>query len=230
MVQDPALDNLRYPPGTVTADAGSLGRVRIVGTGPRRMILIPGLGFGDDIWTEYMDRHKADTTMYAIALPGFGDTAPLPLPAEDASFMDTPWTKSAVGAIERLIDREHLAPVTLVAHWALSTQLALRLALDHSDRVDAVVIIGGPLKVYYQNSPGMLSWTPAQRTQFVDGMGQRWFKTVTRHTWDDNNFMSYDYAVNPRRGLFLWREAQAPALPVWIRYCWSSMRSIWRPS
>ena len=64
----------------------------------------------------------------------------------------------------------------------------------------------------------MLTWTPEQRGQFVEGMASRWFKTVTRSTWDDNNFMSYDYAVNPRRGLFLWREAQAAPLPVWIRY------------
>jgi pimeloyl-ACP methyl ester carboxylesterase len=49
-------------------------------------------------------------------------------------------------------------------------------------------------------------------------MAQKWFRTVTRTTWDDNNFMPYDYAVNPLRGLFLWRQAQAPSLPVWIRY------------
>lgn len=30
--------------------------------------------------------------------------------------------------------------------------------------------------------------------------------------------MSYDDAVRPRRGPLLWREAQSPALSVWIRY------------
>jgi pimeloyl-ACP methyl ester carboxylesterase len=64
----------------------------------------------------------------------------------------------------------------------------------------------------------MMDWSAAQRAAFADGMGRGWFRTVTRETWDDNNFMSYDYAVNPRRGLFLWREAQTPTLSVWIRY------------
>lgn len=151
--------------------------------------------------------------MYAVTLPGFGDTPPLPMPTDGSQFGDTPWTRSTIQAIEALLDQEHLARVTIVAHWALATQIALRLALDHPERVEAVVIVGGPLKVYYEGSPGMLTWTAAQRTQFVEGMGQRWFKTVTRRTWDDNNFMPYDYAINPRRGLFLWREAQAPSLP-----------------
>jgi pimeloyl-ACP methyl ester carboxylesterase len=56
------------------------------------------------------------------------------------------------------------------------------------------------------------------RVAYANGMAQKWFRTVTRRTWDDNNFMTYDYAVNPLRALFLWREAQAPSLPVWIRY------------
>lgn len=49
-------------------------------------------------------------------------------------------------------------------------------------------------------------------------MAPRWFKTVTRETWDDNNFLPGDYAVNPVRGLRLWREAAAPGLHVWVRY------------
>jgi pimeloyl-ACP methyl ester carboxylesterase len=218
MAQDPALNNLRHAGGTVTAAANTLGRVRQVGTGPRRMVLIPGLGFGDGIWTEFMERHKAAFTMYAVTLPGFGGTAPPAMPPEGSRFADRPWTVSATTAIRDLLDREKIDRVTLVAHWALATQLALQLALDQPGRVEAVILIGGPLKSYYENPPGMLSWSAAQRAGYAEGMGQKWFKTVTRQTWDDNNFMSYDYAVHPRRGLFLWREAQAPSLPVWIRY------------
>lgn len=218
MTQDPTLDNLRLPAGTETAAAGTLGRMRRFGEGPKTMLLIPGVGFGDGIWTEFMERRRADYTMYAITLPGFGGTPPLSMPADPSRFGDAPWTRSAIEAIEALLDEEHLDRLTIVAHWALATQIALRLALDHPDRVDAVVLIGGVLKSYYESTPAMMTWTPEQRAQFADGMGQQWFRTVTRQTWDDNNFMSYDYAVNPRRGLHLWREAQAPLLPVWIRY------------
>jgi len=218
MAQDPSLDNLHHPPATTTAATGTLGRVRKSGTGSRTMVLIPGLGFGDDIWAAFMDRHAADATMYAVTLPGFGGTAPLPMPPDGSKYVEIPWTRSAVQAILDLIDRERLSKVTLVAHWAFASQIALQLALDHPDRVDAVVLVAGVLKVNYDNIPGMLEWTADARSANVERLGHEWFRTVTRRTWDDNNFMSYDYASNPRRGLFLWREAQSPSLQVWIRY------------
>lgn len=218
MAQDSTLDNLQHSPGTETMALGDLGRVRTFGEGRRAMLLIPGLGFGDEVWTEFMERHRAEYRMYAITLPGFGGTAPLAMPAPGTSFAQAPWTQSAIRAIELLLDDENIQRVTIVAHWALASQIALQLALDHPERVEAVVLVGGVLKSYYDAAPAMMAWTPAQRIAYADQMGQRWFKTVTRRTWDDNNFMSYDYAVNPRRGLYLWREAQAPALPVWIRY------------
>lgn len=218
MAQDSTLDNLRHPPGTTTVPFGTLGRVRRSGDGPRTMLLIPGIGFGDAVWNEFMERHGHDYTMYAITLPGFGGTHPLAMPPDGLRYADVPWIRSALLAIETLLDREGVQRVTVVAHWALASQLAIRLALDHPDRVDAVVLVGGVLKAYFDANPAMLTWAPAQRSAFAEGIGQRWFKTVTRTTWDDNNFMSYDYAVNPRRGLHLWREAQAPMLQVWIRY------------
>ncbi|HET9368814.1 MAG TPA: alpha/beta hydrolase [Vicinamibacterales bacterium] len=218
LVQDPALDNLRHAPGTETVAPGTLGRVRKVGDGPRVMLLIPGIGFGDNVWDEFIERHRAEATMYAVTLPGFGGTRPLAMPDDPAAFGDTPWIRSAVSGILALLDKERLARVTVVAHWALASQIALQLALDRPDRVDAVVLVAGVLRSYYDGMPDMGSWTAEARSKAIDGLGTKWFKTVTRDTWDDNNFMSYDYAVNPRRGLFLWREAQAPSLPVWIRY------------
>lgn len=218
LAQDPAIDNLRLPAGIETTALGQLGHLRKLGEGPRAMLLIPGLGFGDDVWTEFMERHRTEFTMYAVTLPGFGNTPPLPMPPEESRFVETPWTRSALQAIESLLDRERIERVTVVAHWALATQIALRLALAHPDRVEAVVLISGVLKSYYEVAPQMMAWTADERAASVEGLGHQWFKTVTRRTWDDNNFMSYDYAVNARRGLFLWREAQTPLLPVWIRY------------
>ncbi len=49
-------------------------------------------------------------------------------------------------------------------------------------------------------------------------MAPKWFKTVTRETWDDNNFLPGDYARDPVRGLRLWRAAATPPLHVWVRY------------
>ncbi len=218
MAQDPSLNNLRHPPGTETVAEGTLGHVGRFGAGRKTMLLIPGIGFGDGVWTEFMERHKTEYTMFAITLPGFGGSKPLAMPSDESKFSDTPWIRSALQAIDSLLDKENIEKVIIVGHWALATQIALRLALDQPDRVEAVVIIGGVLKMYYESNPATMNWTIEQRRIFADAMGTRWFKTVTRRTWDDNNFMSYDYAVNPRRGLYLWREAQAPTLPVWVRY------------
>jgi hypothetical protein len=107
--QDPALDNLRHAPGTVTTAPDALGAVRRVGTGARTLILIPGLGFGDGIWTEFMDRHAADYTMFAVTLPGFGGTDPWPMPADGESFAKRPWMGYAGRAIERLMDAKSWA-------------------------------------------------------------------------------------------------------------------------
>ncbi|HMV87096.1 MAG TPA: alpha/beta hydrolase [Blastocatellia bacterium] len=218
MAQDAALNNLRHPPGTETTPAGTLGNVRRVGEGKKTMLLIAGIGFGDGIWTEFMERRKIEYTMFAVTLPGFGGTKPSAMPADETKFGDTPWMRSSLQAINALLDKERIQKVTVVAHWMVATQLALQLALDQPTRVESVILIGGVLKMYYDSNPATQTWTIEQRRSFANAMGERWFKTVTRRTWDDNNFMSYDYAVNPRRGLFLWREAQAPTLPVWIRY------------
>lgn len=218
MAQDAALNNLRHPPGAETIPAGTLGNVRRVGEGKKTMLLIAGIGFGDGVWTEFMERRKTEYTMFAVTLPGFGGTKPLAMPADETKFGDTPWMRSSLRALNALLDKERIEKVTVVAHWMVATQLALQLALDQPARVEAVILIGGALKMYYDSNPATLNWTIEQRRSFANAMGERWFKTVTRRTWDDNNFMSYDYAVNPRRGLFLWREAQAPTLPVWIRY------------
>jgi pimeloyl-ACP methyl ester carboxylesterase len=129
-----------------------------------------------------------------------------------------PWTRSTIQAIERLLATERIERVTIVAHWALASQIALQLALEHPDRIDAVVLVSGVLKSYYSATPRMMEWSLDERARSMQQFGEKWFKTVTRRTWDDNNYMSYDYAINPLRGLFLWREAQAPPLSVWIRY------------
>ena len=70
--------------------------------------------------------------------------------------------------------------------------------------------------------------TSEQRAKFMDTiMAPRWFKTVTRDTWDDNNFYPHDYARHPVRALQLWRQAYQPTLPVWVRYlCEGQSRDI----
>lgn len=218
MRQDATLDNLHHPPGIVTTPLDALSEVRRGGIGPRQVLLISGLGFGDSIWTEFMARHAERFTMHAVTLPGFGGTPPYPIPPDTAGFASAPWLRSTARGVQSYLDSQRIDRVTIIGHWAGATQLALMLALDHPERVDAVVLIGGSLKSVFSAVPGMDRWSPAQRAAQTDQLARQWFRTVTRATWDDNNFMPWDYAVNPLRGLFLWRQAQTPTLPVWVRY------------
>lgn len=60
LAQDSTLDNLQHPPGITAAAEGTLGRVRIVGQGPRTMLLVPGIGFGDGVWDGFVERHRTE--------------------------------------------------------------------------------------------------------------------------------------------------------------------------
>jgi len=220
MVQDSTLNNLVDPTGYKTGKLGELAEVRKVGNGRQAMILIPGLGFGANVFDEFMQMFSAEMTMYSVTLPGFGGTAAPPTPAESTSFGEQTWTNAAYQALNRLIDSEKMQRPIVVGHWLTGTQLALRMALEHPDKIRGVVLLSGsPCFVPVDTS----KYKPHPPLDFrITGVDKyiapQWFKSVTRATWDDNNFLPSDYAANPVRGLRLWRWAAEPPLHVWIRY------------
>ena len=218
--QDPALNNLVDPPGSTTAPLGTLGGVTRAGTGSQPMILVPGFGFGGDVFDDLTKALAADFRTYAVTLPGMAGTAAPPAPSETTSFGEQTWTAAAEGAIEKLIESENLKRPVVVGHWLGGTQIALRLAEKRPEAVRAVILLAGSARML-PSDPAQAAYiaTPEKRVASVDHyMAPRWFKTVTRETWDDNNFLPGDYAVNPVRGLRLWREAARPPLHVWVRY------------
>ncbi|MCI0530623.1 MAG: alpha/beta hydrolase [candidate division Zixibacteria bacterium] len=221
MKQDSTLNNLVDPPGYKTAGLGTLGGVVRAGTGKQAMILIPGLGFSGNIFDEFMQGLSGDYKMYAVTLPGFGGTPAPPCPDIETSFGDQTWTNSALSAIEKLIQDEKMKDPVIVGHWLTGTQIALRLAMKHPDEVKAVILLSGSAKMVISDTSAYAAYygTPEKRVASVDKyLAPMWFRTVTRETWDDNNFLPGDYAVNPVRGLRLWREAASPLLHVWVRY------------
>lgn len=220
MEQDSTLDNLSAPSGYRTSELGHLGKVKRVGESGQAMILIPGAGFGGEIFDEFMERHSNKYRMFAVTIPGFGGTPAPPTPPPGTSFGEQTWTTGALAGLERLIADERLENVIVVGHWLIGTQLATRLAAKHPDKVDALVLLSGtPRWTITDTSYAKYYETPQKRIASIDGfLATRWFKTVTRETWDDNNFLPQDYAVNPVRALRLWREAASPELHVWVRY------------
>ncbi len=215
--QDPALDNLVHAEDYATCEPGTLGRVTRVGNGPHPMILIAGVGFGGEVFDSFMETRTDRYTMYAVTLPGFAGTAAPPMPPSGTSYGEQTWTRGVREAVSRLIDKEQLDRPILVAHWFTAPQVALGLALERPREIGAVIVISGIARY----DGGMLPATTRLdgRIAYVDGtLAPSWFRTVTRDTWDDNNFYPGDYARHPVRALQLWREAAAAELPVWIRY------------
>jgi pimeloyl-ACP methyl ester carboxylesterase len=218
--QDPTRNNLVDPPGYRTAPLGTLGEVVRAGTGSRAMILVPGLGFGAGVLGDFMAGYAADYRLYAVTLAGFGGTAAPPSPPEATSFGEQTWTNGALAGIETLMADERIEDAVVVGHWIGGTQIALRLAMRHPEKIRAVILLAGSARMTTsdpQRAPHLA--TLERRVAAIDQyMAPKWFKTVTRETWDDNNFLPGDYAIDPVRGLRLWREAARPALHVWVRY------------
>ncbi len=220
MVQDPTLNNLAHPEGYETAEPGTLGRVTRVGNGPQDMVLVAGSGFGGEIFDGFVESWNDRFTMYVVTLPGFGGTPALPMPEAGVSYGDQSWTVAARDAVARLIEEEQLDRPVLVGHWVNSTQVILGLALQRPDLVRSAILISGVPKFLSVPGSGFPDpKTPQMRAMMVDTMlAPNWFKTVTRETWDDNNYLPVDYAIHPLRQLHRWREAAEPTLPVWVRY------------
>ena len=219
MEQDPSANNLIDPPDYRPGALGELGRVDRAGAGARQLILIPGLGFGGDVLRAVAAAFEGEYTTHSVTLPGFGGTPAPPSPPAGTSFGEQTWTDGALRALVRLVDEAGTGEVVVVGHWLTGTQLAIRLARARPERVRAVVLLAGAARFVLTDPDARAPATLAERVAGVDEfMAPRWFKTVTRETWDDNNFLPSDYASDPVVGLRLWRQAARPPLHVWVRY------------
>lgn len=221
MQQDPSLNNLVHPPDYRTSKPGELGKVKKVGSGPKAMILIVGDGFPGEIFDEFMDVNKARYTMYAITLPGYGGTPAPPMPAEGTSYGEQTWAKAAEEAIAKLIVEKKIRKPVVVGHFLQGTQIALRLAVDHPDKISSVIVISGEAVrgIPPRNDPSKLVFPPLdQRISFIDKiMAPQWFKTVTKKTWDSFMFLPEDYTKDPVRGKELWKQSAEVPLQVMVR-------------
>lgn len=220
--QDSTLNNLEHPPGYVTAPLRTLGAVVRQGSGPIDVLIIPGWGFGAEVFETFMRENASRYRMVAVTLPGFGGTAAPPMPPAGTSYAEATWIRAAEDAIARVIQREQLRKPILVGHFIVGTQLALRLALDHSTLIGGMVIVGGEPMRYRPSPRDTTGKTPMSREERVTGiddyLAPRWFRTVTKQTFDANNFPAAHYSRNPARAAELWKISSDVPLPVMIRY------------
>jgi pimeloyl-ACP methyl ester carboxylesterase len=218
---DPALDNLVHEAGYKTAELGSLGAVVERGKGRIDMVLISGFGLGASAFQGFMQRNAKRYHMLAITLPGFEGTAAPPMPPAGTSYGDQTWTRAATNAVVRLIKERRLRRPVMVGHYLNGTQVAAQVAIDHPELVSGLVLLAGSPR--YEPATASPNWpqglTLEKKVPMVDkGLAPRWFKTVTRTTWVTNNFAATDFSIDEAHGKTFADRANAPPLPVLIRY------------
>jgi pimeloyl-ACP methyl ester carboxylesterase len=215
MEQDPSLNNLVHAEGYRTGPPDTFGHVEKRGSGPIPLVLIPGGGFGWEVFEAFLERHEADYTMYAVSLAGMGRTPAPPMPPEGTSYGEQTWIRGAIRALLALLSDEKLERPLLVTHFLEGSHIGLRMAIDHPDRIRGVVLFSGSAKFV---QPGR-DFTREERIRYMDErMAPQWFKTVTLRTWNDNNFPPSTYSRDPELGARLFAQVSEGPLPVVIRY------------
>jgi pimeloyl-ACP methyl ester carboxylesterase len=227
MAQDTTLNNLVHPDGYKTCKIGELGQVKRTGHGKQCMIFIAGLGFSGDAYKDFERNYQDQFTIYMVTPAGFGATPAPPMPASGVPYAEGTFTNGIVTGVVNLIEKEKLTKPIIVAHFVTGTQAALNLALDYPDKVGKVIIIGGSPYRYYPGQKGgqyndwenEIKYTPEQRSKMVEVYwAPKWFKTVTKKTWDDNMWTPDDYAADSVTGKKLFNISASVPLPVMIRY------------
>jgi pimeloyl-ACP methyl ester carboxylesterase len=226
-LQDTTLNNLIHPAGYQICEPGQLGTVRKQGSGKRNMIIITGLGFGGDVFDNFMEANKKKYTMYVVTPAGFANTPAPPMPASGVPYAQLTWTNNIVTGIVNLIMKEKIVKPIVVAHFVTATQVAFNLALNHPGMISKVIIMGGsPYRYYPGQKEGTYSdweheqqYTPEQRARLVEVYwAPRWFKTVTKKTWDQNMWAPDDYCKDTFTGRQLCKLSSEVALAVMVRY------------
>jgi pimeloyl-ACP methyl ester carboxylesterase len=143
------------------------------------------------------------------------------MPPAGTSYGDQTWTRAAANAVVRLIKERRLRRPVLVGHFVNGTQVAAQVALDDAVGARGLVLLAGSSR--YEPVEATPYWpqglTLEKKVAMVDnGLAPRWFKTVTRTTWVANNFLPTDYSVDEAHGKTFADRANAPPLPVLIRY------------
>ena len=222
LVQDSTLNNLEHAPTYVTAPLGTLGAVVERGRGPVDMILVSGSGMGASVFEGFMNRNAGRYHMFAVTLPGFEGTPAPPMPPPGTSYGDQTWTRASGEAIVRLILERRLRRPVVVGHFVNGSQVAMQVAVSHPDLVRGLVLLAGTPR--YEPVKATRFWpknlTLEQKVKAVDQFSApRWFKTVTRETWDSNNWKPTDLSVvDSIRGNRFQKMTNDAPLPVLIRY------------
>lgn len=124
------------------------------GSGPRALILVPGLSSGAWVWQQTVRDFAPTHAVYVVTLPGFDGR-----PAVEAE----PFDNARDALAELIVSRKLVKPV-IVGH-SIGATLSYALAQQFPDRLGGVIGIDG-LPVF----PRTEDMTPEQRAAMADGV------------------------------------------------------------
>lgn len=218
--EKPKINNLVHTPDYKFGEWGAIPEYIKSGKGKKVMILIPGWGFDASVYKDFMAANKNNYTMFAITVPGYGNTkAPAMPTGADTSYGNQYWSKGAIQGILKLIEKEKLEKPIIAGHFTHSTQLALRMAVDYPDKVGGIVILGGVAK-FIAVIQGQVRDMPLNR--MITGTDKytapMMFKTTSKKDWDEGNYASNIYSLDSVKGKKLWEQSATVPVTVMVRY------------
>lgn len=217
--QDSTLNNLMLPEGYVTSAYGAIPHYSKSGKGKNTLILIPGWGFDETVFSDFVRANKKRYTIYSVTIPGYGKTSAPPLPKEGTSFGDHYWNKSVLTGLLKLIEDQRLDHPIVVGHFVQGAQVAIRLAIDYPDKVGGVIVLGGPAKFVPLLNGKIMQYPLEMAIRYTDNISApKFYRTVTKDYFDQNNYMREVYSLREDMAATLWKQNASVPLPVMIRY------------
>jgi len=224
---DVSRNNLRFGPGYQTLTDNQRPRIVRHGRGGRPLILVPGVYSGNAAFDAFIARSESRYTMYVVSPPGLDGTPARPLPPENVSYGERPWTRQLARDLLAVIEEQRLERPIIVTHGFPGSLAAEELAVSRPDRLGGIIEIASmPLQFAPSlKNPGGEA-APDERVAIVDANWVRqWFKYVTPETWESNNYSAEMFANDPARAERARQQTESAPLEVKIRYLVEFMAS-----
>ncbi|MEW5797842.1 MAG: alpha/beta hydrolase [Bacteroidota bacterium] len=216
---DSSINNLVHTLGYTAAEFGAIPQFVKTGTGKKVLILIPGWGFDGSVFNDFVDANKNNYTMYVVTIPGYGKTFAPPMPPAGTSYAELTWSKSFLSGLAKLIEKEKLHKPIIAGHFNQGSQLTLRFAIDHPNKIGGAIILGGPPKLVSVRNGVMREFPLDSMKLLTDNfLAQKWFKPIKKSAFDAGNYLPEVYSLDSIKGKKLWEESATVPLSVMIRY------------
>jgi len=217
--QDSPINNLVHQKDYKPSEVGDIPYFIKKGKGSETVILIPGCGFDASVFNDFMEANKERLRMYAITIPGYGNTMAPRIPPEGTGYGMQSWNSAVIEGLIKLIKKENLNKPIIAGHFVQGTQMALRMAIDYPDLVGGVIILGGPAKFIPIINGKPQEFPLKNSISYVDNYtAPKWFKTITKEAFDQGNYLPIVYSLDSTIGTKLWNQSASIPLPVMIQY------------